>query len=197
MSTYTITFNFFGLSYRIHSIYNELDVMQKMLSAAQKMDYKLERAILDPEFFDYYDDDKVSQISFLPHQFVYGLAPDETSFIEIKLNGIKKRKIYVHEILNQETLFPVYRYTTANAIPYSDFCLRVVKIEIGRSASYTIKSNQAFRFENLEFHLTLVQDKSETYSILDYLTYENKKLKSNKCETLVRSSYGVVMYEDK
>jgi hypothetical protein len=193
MLTFTITFNFFGLSYRLHSVYKELGVMQKMKAAADKIGSKLEQAILDPEFFDFYDDDKVSHISFLPHHYVFGIAPDDSSFIEIKLNGIKKRKIYVQEILNQETLFPVYRHTISNSITNTDFCLRVVKMEIGRSASFTVNSIQPFSFDNLEFHFTLIEDKNETYTLLEYLTYENKKLKSNKCETLVRSSYGVVI----
>lgn len=187
-----ITINFFGLSHRIHSVFNDGDVLQHLKQAALKMRCPLERAILDPEFFDYYGDEKISHISFLRHQYVFGLVNDESSFIEIKVNGLRKRKVFLKEIIEQETLFPVYHVNTAKPINYLDFCLRVMKEEIGRCASFSFKINQPFIFENLDFNFTKIEDEDTTISILESLSYNGSRLKSNKCETLVRSSYAVV-----
>ena len=192
MIEHNITINFFGLSYRIHSVFNDGDVLHHLRQAALKMFCPLERAILDPEFFDYYGDEKISHISFLSHQYVFGLVNDESSFVEIKVNGLRKRKVFLKEIINQETLFPVYHVNTANPIYYGDFCLRVVKEEMGRCASFNFKINQPFSFEKLNFNFIKIEDKDTTISILESLSYSNAKLKSNKCETLVRSSYAVV-----
>jgi hypothetical protein len=58
-------------------------------------------------FFDYYEDEKISHISFLRHQYVFGLVNNESSFVEIKVNGLRKRKVFLKEIIGQETLFLV------------------------------------------------------------------------------------------
>ena len=104
----TVTINFLGIGCKVFIIKAMGESFQRLYITANKLGAPLEQALFDAEFFTKLDDEKYKSINDLSLLSIGGLLNDTKSQIEIRIGGRKKRTILLSELIDEQTLIPLF-----------------------------------------------------------------------------------------
>lgn len=190
----TVKISLRGIGCNIAKGVVDIEVWERMLNTAQKLESSIESALFDLDFFPLLDlPEYKSWRDFNNIFFISGLLYDTKSFIEVRVNKKQKLKVYFRDIWNENLLFPLYNIELIEEIE-SDAGLKkivVVESEIGLIASYNYRlTNSTFEIEKLKFSIRKIQVGANRYfNLLTDIHYDNQVLKKLKTDTLVSGGF--------
>ena len=186
----TITVNLLGIGCRVFIIKSFGDLFKRLSLTANKLAAPLEQALFDAEFFKTLENEKFKNISDLSELCIGGLLKDDKSQIEIRIGGRKKRTILISELIDDQTLIPLF---DANIRDFGMFgnAITAIEKEVGMIASYKIDT-QKFDLDKVKFELIEIDTGIEKLLFLHRVFYDGKLLKSVSNDTLVTSNYAII-----
>jgi hypothetical protein len=165
-------------------------LLEDLNAVAKRLHLPIQEAILDPDFYFL-----LNKKEWQNHQdlcsFAYtGLLNSEQAQLEIRINGRKKRRILLSEILSQELLFPIYDFTIKEVPLKEKGSLLIIENETGLVACHRLLLSK-LNLEKLHFTFTDVNTEYENLRFLSELRYDGKILPSAGRDTLVTANYAL------
>ena len=152
-----------------------------MLAIKKKHNVEWEELLFDFDFLKHFGYDHWSELSLQPEQT--GFLIDSQNRIEIKMKAKLISRFFSFELLNLETLFPIY--DTFNYVmeyqPLTSFKrIIVIQIEKGLVGKYYIETNQ-FQMNEMKYELVLMQH----LKFLRTIVYKHELLTQINDDTVV------------
>jgi hypothetical protein len=191
MSENRITINLFGMSCRIYLFALNAEQVSRLEQFSALNKVRAELALLDPELPEYMGEEGINTLSDLSSELINGMIADYSSKIEIRWNGIKKRSIPYEEIVNNQTIFPLFQVKMSEQNLKHHFNYMVMKHDIGLLASYSFEIKKRFNLNELAFDICRLSWNNNSLQVLQHLYYRNTSLVSKRNDTLVRTSYAI------
>lgn len=187
-----ITINFFGIGCSIINGQFDNKTWEKFRNSALLVHSRLNEAFFDKSFFKNLEIGGYNSLLDLGNNFqIFGLLDSYQSIIEIKINGRKKKKILMAELLDEYYLFPLYQKVN-HSIDCSENehgSLTIVEKEIGTIAKYKFDTVN-FLLEKLQFTLNTINVRSDLkFIVLSKIEYAGKELISLKSDTLIKERF--------
>ncbi len=190
-----VKINFFGVGCRIIKGCVSEELWEKITECAERMKTSVDYAILDNDFFSQLDLKNFKSFDDMENVLnVSGLLNHSKSAIEIRINKKKRAKISSNEIVNQNSLFPLYDVKASELIHKTEGKknITIVEEETGRIGTFEFECRK-FEIEKLKFIVTRTKVKPErTYSIIIELSYDGKALQSVQSDTMVTANFAYI-----
>ena len=186
----TVTINLLGIGCRVFIIKAFGELFKKLSITANKLDAPLELALFDAEFFSKLENEKFKNISDLSELCIGGLLNNDKSQIEIRIGGRKKRTILLSELIDEQTLIPLFDAFIRDFGMFKN-ALTATEKEVGLISSYKIDT-QKFDLDKMKFEMIGIDTGIEKLLFLYRVYYENKLLESVSTDTLVTSNYAII-----
>lgn len=188
----TTTINFIGTACKLWYVPFENSLFNRLNQAAYRMKMPIAKAILDPDFYAIMNDKSNENIDSISKRCVWGLMLDEKSFVELRINGRRKRKILVKEILSEDLLFPLFNIDFLEFSPELSGSILVVEKETGLAACFKLYLEK-LNLDFLRFQFTHMLIGQEKITALSLITYKDIALQSISKDTLVTGHYAMII----
>ena len=152
-----------------------------MLAIKKKHNVEWEELLFDFDFLKHFGYNHWSEMPNLKEQTGFLLTTENR--IEIKQKTKFITRFRAEALLNQDTLFPLYKtswQTLENPVIFSAKRFILIQFEKGLIGKYILDID-IINIDNLEFHLTKMND----LVILSTIQYESKLLKNSSQDSLV------------
>jgi hypothetical protein len=186
----TFIINLIGTGCKISVIKLTPVLLDKLQSAAKKIGSPLEQAIFDIDFFRRLGDEKIKSISDISEFVFHGLVNEVNSHIEIRIGARKKRKIFFSEIIDQQSLLPLFNVDFHGYLDFANNRMITTEKEVGLIASFKIETSK-IDLDRMRFHLTEVNTGIEELFILHGIVYEDEMLRIKSKDTVVTSNCAI------
>ena len=120
-----------------------------------------------------------------------GLVIEERNFIEFRMKGRRKRRIFVTELLPSPLLlFPIYNVeiNPLNLEKYKSF---LVEKEVGLIGKYILKEEK-LNLDKITFEIEEFRIVNENYSLVKSIRYNGKVLVSVTSDTVLTGSFEFI-----
>ncbi|MCF1190110.1 hypothetical protein LRR18_00825 [Mangrovimonas sp. AS39] len=182
----TLRIKLFGESFKLHKLQIQQNDLGLFQSVANNLKQSLDEALLDIRFFEQLSHPEYLSINNLVIQSFGGLIKDHKNKIELSWGRRKIDKLNIQDLLQSETLFPLYQTKLFSAdLNNISGGFYLVEREVGLVACYEIL-REDFRFDNLEFHVTKAYFQSTSFEILNKVEYKGRKFISFKKDCLLK-----------
>lgn len=189
----TVIINLFGTGCQVFKIQPTPLLLEKLKATSQKLNTTLEHAIFDADFFKELDNNEYKSISDLSETIIHGLLEDHKSHIEIRIKGRKKRMISVTELINQESLLPLYNIEIKAGFENLKDALIIIEKEIGLVSCFKIETEK-LDLDKMKFEIFELDTGIEKLRILCGLQYDGKSLITKSSDTLVTANYSILKF---
>lgn len=172
----------------------EKELWERMNGVSKELEINKEDGVFDSDYIEKLGDERIKTwMNFDNLLHIYGLSNSESNIIELKVNANKRRKIFFHALLNQDSLFQLYNseIIEMNIETTETRKITIVESDIGLIARYYFETN-TFDIEKLKFIIHKVKVDKYKYEILSKLIYDKKELKGIKNDTLVTNCYTII-----
>lgn len=152
-----------------------------MLAIKEKHNVEWEQLLFDFDFLKHFGYNHWSEMSNLKEQTGFLLTTENR--IEIKQKTKFITRFRADALLNQDTLFPLYKTSSESSkFLENNYTKRIILIQFekGLIGKYILDID-IINIDNLEFHLTKMND----LVILSTIQYESKLLKNSSQDSLV------------
>ena len=183
-SHHRVVINLYGLACSIKEVRYINISMDELKNMAHTLRVPIEELVLDEEF-NTFNHREVKAI-------YHGLAMNNKSQVEIRINGRKKRTIYFHELIEQGSLlFPLYDVSLIDYAVPNDQNIYLIEQEMGLISSYSF-SIEKFEIDYLQFEVSRVSIDKQEFVLLTKISCKEVELLSRKSDTVVVGSYVVL-----
>jgi hypothetical protein len=180
----TFIINLFGIGIRYWVCDIPMVLFEEMELIRINLKVEWEELLFDFDFLQHFGFSHWSELSQFPEKI--GFLLDSQNRIEIKHGAKFVARFRSHELLNYETLFPLFRTNHSEIIieQKQDFRrLILIQYEKGLVGKYKIPSD-FLNMNEVEFHLKAMNG----LLFLSEITYQKQSLKSTGNDTLCFSS---------
>jgi len=175
----------YGESYRIHALRIAPEHISQFQEIAKQLREPLDVALLNINFFQCLNSSKIQSILDLSQSSFGGLINNNKSQVELWLENRRILKLKLENLVNQQTLFPLYKTQLNKVNSTLKSGLYLEEKEIGTIGVYEILIEK-FEFDNLKFYLSEIAFTGEQYQLLNEIRYNENSLKLIKSDTLLR-----------
>jgi hypothetical protein len=189
-----VRISFYGLGCKILvGRFSEI-VWERLNAEAIKLNMPLKSAIFDPSFYNHLVDLRIRSLTDLGNLFkLSGLINSNHSIVEVRLFRKRKRSIRYDEIIDSNSLFPLFNTDVKNFnIDEMPRTLVVVEKEIGAINHFKLNTD-AFSLEKLRFGINglTVSNSRLNFEMLSGIHYDGVKLKPFGNDALVCGQYAI------
>lgn len=177
---YKLKINWFGEGLEYKSLLVPKDTTEHWKAVAIQYNKPFPAIITDPFFYLKFKEKKWDSLESVPFQEKIVLQNSPKNQIEIWFKNKKVAKIKMNEILNSETLFPLYKtqeikFELQNGI-------HIIQKTIGQIASYELTlDHDSITMDDFQFHF--INNDNEIY--LENILFKNEKLLFKKKDSSI------------
>lgn len=179
----------FGESFSIYPLVFAVEDLEKYQGIATQLNQPLNIALLNFDFYLKLRDEHINSIQDIKTKSIGGLINTNQSQVEIWVDRKKLSKFKVSDVVNINTLFPLYNTHIETIVPLNLFQgLYLVEREVGLIGTHEIKTSK-FEIDALQFKLIELEHDYTRYELLSGLRYNGNEVTSTKSDTLLRYQY--------
>lgn len=188
----SVKINFIGTGCLLINQSNNGNLFTELKQTADQIHAPFEQSFFDADFFKKLQSKKYKSIyDFGNISKVYGLTNSPKSFVEIRIDGRKKRNIYFEDFKDKLNFFPDYNLHFENQNIDAPEYFTLTEMYIGTISSYQFLTEK-FSIDSLHFHLKNIDCGGATYQILSDIKYDNTLLHKRFSDCVVNAQYGKI-----
>ncbi|GAA4801813.1 hypothetical protein [Litoribaculum gwangyangense] len=188
MNDNTIKIRLYGESLQVYNLLIESDFEDHFFETAKRLNQPLEEALLDIRFFKLLKIEKFQSIEDLKRINILnsfgGLIHNGRDIIEIKKGRKRLQTFKIKDLVEQETLFPLFNVIKKLLKINLNSSLFLIEKEIGMTQEYSIHAEK-LNIDELKFIIGDVEYLNSIELLLIALNFRGKKIESVKSETLI------------
>lgn len=188
----SVKINFIGTGCLLINQSNNGNLFTELRQTANQLHASFEQSFFDADFFKKLKNKNYKSIyDFGNISKIYGLTNSPRSFIEVRINGKKKRNIFFKDFEEKWNLFPDFNLHLENQTIEAPEFFTLTEMYIGTISSYQFVTER-FDFDKLHFYLKTINCGGATYQILNELNYDNTLLPKPFSDCVVNAQYGKI-----